>query len=44
MGSFTRHFEERVDSIVTESYVYAPTDLSNGGQVKRVKIQNSFGS
>ena len=42
MGSFTRHFQEKVDSIVTESYVYAPTDLSNGGQVKRVKIQRSL--
>ena len=38
MGSFTRQFREKVDSIVTESYVYAPTDLTNGGQVKRVKI------
>ncbi len=42
MGAFTRHFQEKVDSIVTESYVYAPTNLTRGEQVKRVKIARSL--
>ena len=42
MGVFTRHYQEKVDSIVTECYVYAPSDLSGGEQVKRVKIQRSL--
>ena len=42
MGTFTRHFQEKADSIVTDSYVYAPTDLTRGEQVKRVKIVRSL--
>ena len=42
MGTITRRFQEKIDSIVTESYVYAPTDLAHGGRVKRVKIQRSL--
>ena len=42
MGSFTRHYQEKVDCIVTECYVYAPTDLAGGEQVKRVKILRSL--
>ena len=42
MGTITRRFQEKIDSIVTESYVYAPTDLAHGGPVKRVKIQRSL--
>ena len=42
MGTFTRHFQEKADSIVTDSYVYAPTDLTHGEQVKRVKIVRSL--
>ena len=42
MGVFTRQYQEKVDSIVTECYVYAPSDLSGGGQIKRVKIQRSL--
>ena len=42
MGVFTRQYEEKVDSIVTECYVYAPSDLSGGDEVKRVKIQRSL--
>ena len=42
MGTITRRFQEKIDSIVTESYVYAPTDLAQGGAVKRVKIQRSL--
>ena len=30
MGVFTRHYQEKVDSIVTECYVYAPSDLLGG--------------
>ena len=30
MGVFTRQYQEKVDCIVTECYVYAPTDLSSG--------------
>lgn len=39
MGAITRRFQEKIDSIVTESYVYAPKDLTHGGPVKRVKNQ-----
>lgn len=42
MGTITRRFQEKVDSIVTESFIYAPTDLEQGGAVKRVKIQRSL--
>lgn len=42
MGTITQRFQERVDSIVTESFIYAPTDLEHGGAVKRVKIQRSL--
>lgn len=42
MGVFTRQYQEKVDSIVTECYVYAPSDLSGGEEVKRVKIQRSL--
>jgi len=42
MGSITRQFQEKVDSIVTESYIYAPTDLVQNKQVKRVKITRSL--
>lgn len=42
MGTITRRFQEKIDSIVTESYVYAPTNLAQGGPVKRVKIQRSL--
>lgn len=42
MGTITRRFQEKIDSIVTESYVYAPTDLAQGESVKRVKIQRSL--
>lgn len=42
MGAITRRFQEKVDSIVTESYIYAPTDLTHGDPVKRVKIQRSL--
>ena len=38
MGVFTQRYHELVDCIVTECYVYVPTDLSNGEAVKRVKI------
>lgn len=42
MGAFTLKFQKKEDCIVTESYIYAPTDLSNGGQVRRVRIQRSL--
>ena len=42
MGTITRQFQEKIDSIVTESYVYAPIDFAQGGPVKRVKIQRSL--
>lgn len=42
MGTVTRRFEEKVDSIVTESYVYAPVDLSSCKDVKRVKVVRSL--
>lgn len=42
MGTITRRFQEKIDSIVTESYIYAPTDFAQGGPVKRVKIQRSL--
>ena len=42
MGAFTLKFQKKEDCIVTVSYIYAPTDLSNGGQVRRVRIQRSL--
>ncbi len=42
MGTITRRFKEKVDCIVTESYIYAPVDLSLCGDVKRVKVVHSL--
>lgn len=42
MGTITRRFEEKVDCIVTESYVYTPVDLSSCKDVKRVKVTRSL--
>lgn len=42
MGAITRRFPEKVDCIVTECYVYAPTNLTHGEAVKRVKITRSL--
>lgn len=42
MGAITRRFQEKTDCIVTESYVYAPTDITHGEAVKRVRIQRSL--
>ena len=42
MGAITRRFEEKVDCIVTESYVYAPVDLSSCNDIKRVKVVRSL--
>lgn len=42
MGALTLKFQKKEDCIVTESYIYAPTDLSNGGLVRRVRIQRSL--
>lgn len=42
MGAITRKFQEKVDSVVTESYVYTPIDLSVDKDVKRVKVSRSL--
>ena len=42
MGAITRRFQEKVDCIVTECYVYAATNLTRGDSVKRVKIMRSL--
>lgn len=42
MGTITRRFGEKVDCIVTESYVYAPVDLSWCRDVRRVKVVRSL--
>lgn len=42
MGTITRKFQEKVDCIVTESYVYAPVDLTVGEDIKRVKVARSL--
>ncbi len=42
MGTITRRFQEKVDCIVTESYVYAPVDLSVCKDIKRVKVSRSL--
>ena len=42
MGVITKKFEEKVDCIVTESYVYTPVDLSLCKDVKRVKVNRSL--
>jgi len=42
MGITTKRHQHVVDCVVTDSYVYAPTDLWGGQKVKRVKIQRSL--
>lgn len=42
MGTITRRFQEKVDCIVTECYVYAPVDLASCNNIKRVKVQRSL--
>jgi len=42
MGTITRKFQERVDCVVTESYVYALVDLAVCKDVKRVKVLRSL--
>lgn len=42
MGFITKKLQGKVDSIVTESYIYAATDLKNGETVKRVKVNRSL--
>ena len=42
MGTITRRFEEKVDCIVTESYIYVPVNLSLCKDVKRVKVVRSL--
>ena len=42
MGTITKRFQEKVDCIVTESYVYAPVDLIVGENIKRVKVARSL--
>ena len=42
MGAITRKYLDAAECIVTESYVYAPTDLASGETVRRVKVQRSL--
>lgn len=42
MGTITRKFDEKVDCIMTESYVHTPVDLSLCKDVKRVKVVRSL--
>ena len=42
MGAITKKFDVKVDCIVTESYIYAPVDLSLCKDVKRVKVVRSL--
>lgn len=42
MGAITRRFQEKVDSIVTECYVYAATSLTHSDRIKRVKITRTL--
>lgn len=42
MGQITRMFSGEAESIETECYVYAPIDLSNNKNVKRVKIPRAL--
>lgn len=42
MGAVTRKYQEAAECIVTESHVYAPTDLASGETVRRVKVRRSL--
>ena len=42
MGAIPKKFDVKVDCIVTESYIYAPVDLSLCKDVKRVKVVRSL--
>lgn len=41
MGKITRTFDSQAESIETECYIYAPTEL-NAGSIKRVKIPRAL--
>lgn len=42
MGFITLNFQETVDCIVTESYIYTPIDLAKNNTIKRVKALHSL--
>lgn len=42
MGSTTKRHQGIVDGVVTDCYVYAPTDFWRGERVKRVKTTRSL--
>lgn len=42
MGAVTFKFQDKQDCIVSECYIYAPTDLIGGESVKRVKVLNAL--
>lgn len=42
MGAVTFKFQDIQNCIVSECYIYAPTDLEGGERVKRVKVMNAL--
>lgn len=42
MGAFTQQFPSIVDGVVTESFIYSPTDFNPGGKVRRLKLSRSL--
>lgn len=42
MVAVTFKFQDKQDCIVSECYIYAPTDLIGGESVKRVKVLNAL--
>ena len=42
MGTYTQRHTNNVDCVVTESYVYSPTNLLGKEKVKRVKVTKTL--
>ena len=42
MGAFTRRFPSVVDGVVTECFVYSPTEFEKGKRVRRLKLNRSL--
>lgn len=42
MGAFTRRFPSVVDGVVTECFVYSPTEFKHGHRVRRLKLNRSL--
>lgn len=42
MGAFTRRFPSVVDEVVTECFIYSPTDIHGGNNLRRLTLRRSL--